>query len=352
MKRSQIVAFSSLLIFAVVPAASAADSIPDLFTRAKTEFSQGDYKRSLADVEALDAASQARGAEKERPKLITPISFYRAANLAALGRADDAKEEFIVFLQYSPNTSIASPPFPRAVVDAFQKAQKEAAGRSTGLAPKLAAFTVTPEWSFPADAEWAASPVRYLLTNEQKKEYAALTTAADREAFVAKFWKAFDPTPETGENEFRAEFERRIAFADANFATKKMRGSETDRGLIFTFLGPPTYATTSTVSANSDAMAALRNGDGSAGSQVTPSHYADITNKANNDNLETPDSRGMREIWYYRKTRLPAGVPFQEVQFEFITKEGYGAGVLQKEPPVLQTLGLATDNARKNRKLN
>src|SRR5450631_1699678 len=131
MKRSRIVAFSSILVL-VATGAIAADSVADLFARVKTEFSQGDYKRSLADVDALDKASQAPGAEKDRPKLISAISFYRAANLAALGRADDAKEEFINFLLYSPSVSIKSPPFPPAVVDAFQKAQKGASGRSNG----------------------------------------------------------------------------------------------------------------------------------------------------------------------------------------------------------------------------
>jgi len=35
------------------------------------------------------------------------------ANLAALGRKDDAKEAFITYLAYMPNAAIASPPFPK-----------------------------------------------------------------------------------------------------------------------------------------------------------------------------------------------------------------------------------------------
>ena len=350
MKRSQIVAFSSLLTVIAMNAVGS-DSIGDLFARTKSEFSQGDYKRSLADVEALDAASQKPGAEQARPKLLAPISFYRAANLAALGRADEAREEFANFLLYSPNTTIASPPFSKAVVDAFQKAQKVAAGRSNGLTQKYAAFVVPSTWSFPADVRWSESPVRYLLTNDQKKAYAALAANADREAFVAGFWKDLDPTPATDANEFRSEFERRVAFADANFGTDKMPGRETDRGLIFTFLGTPTYVGSSEVSAEADAIATLRGGGaGSIGSGS--GHYADIGNRSINDNLETPDQRGHREVWYYRQGRMPAGVPFKEVRFEFISKEGYGSNVLQKESNVLQTLGQAAENARKIRKLN
>jgi GWxTD domain-containing protein len=350
MKRSHIVAFSSILLLVTV-AAVAADSVGDLFARVKTEFSQGDYKRSLADVDALDKASQAPGAEKDRPKLIAVISFYRAANLAALGRADDAKDEFVNFLLYSPNASVTSPPFPPAVVDAFRKAQKGAASRSNGLAVKYASFATSPGWTLPADSQWPLSPVRYLLTSDQKKDYAALTTAADREAFVTNFWKAFDPTPGTDANELRSEFDRRVAFADANFATDKLSGRETDRGLIFTFLGTPTYVGGSQVTADSDAIAALRSGGGT-GSAHGGSAFAEITSTSNNDNLESPDARGRHEVWYYRQGRLPAGCPFQEVRFDFITKEGYGTGVLQKESNVLQTLSQATDNARKIRKLN
>ncbi len=343
MKRTGVVAFSLFIAFS--PATQArAESVGDIFNRVKTEFSQGDYKRSLADVEALDAATRQPAAASERPKLVAAIAFYRAANLAALGRADQSRDEFINFVMLSPNTSIASPPFPPAVVDAFQKAQKAAAGRSNGLATKFAAFVVPGGSSLPADVQWAASPVRYLLSNEQKKQFAALMSAADREAFVADFWNAFDPTPDTPANEFRTEFERRVAFADATFGTDQLPGRETDRGLVLAFLGPPTYAGASEISGESDAIATLRSSIGPGG--------AIVAGDPNSDKLEAPYKRGTREVWYYRKGRLPAGVPFQEVDFQFITKEGYGSGVLQKESDVLQTLGQATDNARKIKKLN
>ncbi len=131
-----------------------------------------------------------------------------------------------------------------------------------------------------------------------------------------------------------------------------MPGRETDRGLIFTFLGTPTYVGTSDVTAESDAIAVLRSGAGTGSKGNSSRGIGMMTGAANNDNLESPDKRGRRETWYYRQGRLPAGVPFQEVDFEFITKESYGAGVLQKESNVLQTLGQATNNARKVKKLN
>ena len=38
-----------------------------------------------------------------------------------------------------------------------------------------------------------------------------------------------------------------------------------------------------------------------------------------------------REIWHYRRELLPPGVSYQQVDFEFITKKGYGKNVLQRD---------------------
>ena len=36
----------------------------------------------------------------------------------------------------------------------------------------------------------------------------------------------------------------------------------------------------------------------------------------------------------------------------FLTKTGYGTGILQKDPQPVQTLGFAADAARRDKKLN
>ena len=343
------------IVAAVLLAASAfaQESLPEIFNRMKSAFGKGDYKSSLADVEKLNELTQKPGFENDRAKLVAPLSFYRAANLASLGRRDEAREEFVNFLVLSPNASITSPPFAKPVVDAFQQAKKVAAGRSNSIATAYATFAVPAGWSLPADASWALSPVRYLLTNEEKKTYAAMSDA-DRQAFVEKFWAAYDPTPGTPANEFRSEFERRVAFADRNFGSAKMTGRETDRALVFVFLGPPTFASNAPIGASDDAVSVLR-GDG-AGSVVTGGSSRGMGTMSSGGpvgaSLETPDARGTREAWTYRAGRIPPHVPFQELKFAFVTKEGYGEGVLQKDPNILQTIGIATDNARTEKKLN
>jgi NADH:ubiquinone oxidoreductase subunit F (NADH-binding) len=49
-------------------------------------------------------------------------------------------------------------------------------------------------------------------------------------------------------------------------------------------------------------------------------------------------ARNWREVWHYRRELLPKGIPYHQVDFEFVTKDGYGTNVLQRETQVLDTL--------------
>lgn len=351
--RPVLMMLASILMAA---ASFAQESLPEVFNRMKAEFGQGQYQKSLGDVELLDSLSRKAGFEKDRAALSGPIVFYRAASLAGLGKRDEAREEFINFIVATPNASISAASFPKPVVDAFEQAHKIAAGRSNSIQTAYASFVPRQGWFLPADSEWPKSPVRYLLSNEQKKTYAGLMSEEARKAFVEEFWRAFDPTPETPQNEFRTEFERRIAFAQMNFTDEALPGIESDRAVILAFLGPPTYAGQSAMSANDDAMAMLRGGGqptmAPKGKGNQARGFGDLTGNSGASSIETPDKRGTRESWYYRGARIPSHVPFKEVRVDFVTKEGYGDGVMQKESQVLQALGIATDNARKDKKLN
>jgi GWxTD domain-containing protein len=333
--------------------------LPELFKRAKDEFAAGRYKESLADFELLDTNSARPGFENDRAKLIPVVTFYRGANLAALGRKDDAKAAFAAYLGFAPNAAIASPPFPKATVDLFEQARKESRGRVTTIGATYATFIPPPGWVLESDEHWIESPVRYLLTPAQKKEYATFATNAERAAFIEAFWKQLDPTPDTASNEFRREVERRIAFADAKFASDKQPGRYSDRASIFTFLGPPTYAAMSNIGTSEDATASLRangNADMSRAAKSSNSSSATgiaaISGQQREDNLEQPYNRGTRESWIFRQDRLPKGVAFHEVPFNFLTKPGYGSGVLQKDSEPMQTLGMAVEIARRDKKLN
>jgi GWxTD domain-containing protein len=92
--------------------------------------------------------------------------------------------------------------------------------------------------------DWAAGPAQILMTKTEIAEWSRIATDADAENFVRLFWARRDPTPDSAENEFRQDFERRAAYADQRFAEKtergeEVRGSLSDRGRVFILLGPP-----------------------------------------------------------------------------------------------------------------
>jgi len=342
--------FCCALLLLVAGSVFAADiSLPDLFKRAKDKFAAGDYKSSLADFDQLDALTNKPGLENDRAKLLPVITFYRGANFAAMGQKNEAKNAFVTYLGFMPAAAIASPPFPKATVDLFEQARKETRGRTTTMNTTYLAFAVPAGWTLPADEHWVETPVRYLLTPAQKKEYSTFTSNAERASFVDAFWKQLDPTPATDANEFRNEFERRIAYADASFATDKVQGRYTDRAAVFAFLGAPTFASMANVA--SDTLTDLRSND--SNSEMRGNMRTALpTGGGVKNSLDQAYQTGTRESWTYRQDRLPKDVVYQEVRFDFLTKQGYGSGVLQKDPQPMQLLGQAADLARANRRLN
>ncbi|MHB8095538.1 MAG: GWxTD domain-containing protein [Candidatus Aminicenantales bacterium] len=74
----------------------------------------------------------------------------------------------------------------------------------------------------------------------EREIFLKLTSAADRDAFIATFWKQRDPTPETPKNEYREELLRRFAYANSHFGRASVReGWMTDMGRIHMILGAP-----------------------------------------------------------------------------------------------------------------
>lgn len=88
-------------------------------------------------------------------------------------------------------------------------------------------------------SDWSDSPEALFLTVEERREWAALTTYADRERFKERYWLRRDPTPRTPGNEFRDGVLGRIRRADERFPLKGQPGSQTARGRAFVLLGTP-----------------------------------------------------------------------------------------------------------------
>ena len=82
------------------------------------------------------------------------------------------------------------------------------------------------------------------MTDEEKAEFGRLTSDAEAEAFVEIFWARRDPNQKTSFNEFKAEFEAKVAAADKQFSWttgtgEQMPGSLSDRGKVLILMGVP-----------------------------------------------------------------------------------------------------------------
>ena len=329
-------------------------TLPDLFHKAKEQVKLGSWAAALATIEQIDTVSQRPGLEKDRDALLPPLAFYRGVCLAALDKEDLARAEFEVYLASSPNTRLDPAIYPKKVIASFESVQKsvmrpgqQKEPEGPGIASAYRAFH-RPDSALhpPAEEDWADGPARFLLRSGETDEFRRINDPIARSEFITKFWKDRDRTPETPENEFRDEFERRVAFADQYFAQGETRGSYTDRGTIFVLLGPPAYAIQKPLKTGDDTAdpaalylytpataAVAASGGGSRSMQI-----ARVDAVAGPGTSMNQPSQNWRETWRYFRKDLPGLLPYEFVDFQFITRPGYGESVLQRDPPSLQAM--------------
>jgi GWxTD domain-containing protein len=194
------------------------------------------------------------------------------------------------------------------------------------------------------------------MTPEERRAFTRLADTVSRSEYVTAFWKKRDPKPETPENEFRDEYQKRVAFADSRFTQGETAGSLTDRGMVFILLGPPTYAGQKPLTSGEDtndkaALFTYRPADVKVASLPggTTADRARRVDRVTGPGTKMNDAaRNWREVWHYRRELLPKGIPYHQVDFEFVTKEGYGENVLQRETQVLDTLEKAKAKLRQS----
>jgi len=85
---------------------------------------------------------------------------------------------------------------------------------------------------------WLGEDVAYIITDEEREAFEALSTDEERFQFIEQFWLRRDPTPDTIRNEYQEEHYRRIAYANEQFASG-VPGWLTDRGRIYILWGEP-----------------------------------------------------------------------------------------------------------------
>ena len=316
--------------------------LPALFQKAKAQFERGEYTEALVTFDQVWEVSKRPGLEWDQLQLSPVLAFYRGACLAMTDRPDEAVVEFEVFLQLRPGSELSKEVYPEPVVKSFKEARrslkKKGLDRGFGLQALFGRFEPS-VGAVPVDAAWAKSAVRYFLSPEQKRTWNELAEDSDRVTFVEEFWSDLDPTQETPENELRIELERRLLFADAALSTESIRGRETDRGLIFALLGPPSFVTVAQMTGSEDPIEAIR---GPARKQAGETFYFENPFTQEN-NLNSDLNQGTRESWHYRGEQVPIFLSNAELLFDFITKKGYGEGTLERDPRILGVLGRIAD---------
>ena len=366
MKRTAASFFSTLVFASLLFAAD----LSTLLHRVKDQFRLGSYDRALITLGELDSQSGEPGLETERAALTPVLAFYRGACLAGLGRNPESIAEFQTFLAFQPNASLDPAVYPKKVIAAFEEARRALPRRAdptldgSVAAGSVAAGSVAASYrAFPAPSreeqvslgdDWAEGPVRLLLSANDERAFNRLSDPISRSEFVTAFWKSRDPKPETPENEFREEFEKRVSFSNARFTQGETAGSLTDRGMVFILLGAPTYVGRKPLTSGEDSA------DRAALFQYRPSDVRIASTPggktsdraARVDRVTGPGSKmneaaaNWREVWHYRRENLPRGIPYLQVDFEFVTKLGYGENVLQRDTQVLDTLEKAKARLR------
>lgn len=80
-------------------------------------------------------------------------------------------------------------------------------------------------------------PAGFLLIEAEKAAWEKVASDEEAERFLALFWARRDPDLSTPENEFRQDFEQRVAAADKLFSYAGTRGALSARGKVLILLG-------------------------------------------------------------------------------------------------------------------
>ena len=337
----RLAAALSFLLAASLPA----QTLPELFQKAKAQVKSESWQEALATLDQLDLESARPGNEAARRQLEAPMAFYRGVCEANLGHAEKAEADFAIFLQEKPGSTIDNATYSKKTVAAFEAARKEVGfetaskgGASDGSSPfyqEFERFKAPPNMGEKPDDRWADGPVKWIMTSEERAAWSGLTSGAERVEFVEKFWEKRNPKPGSEDNTARTGFDRRVAFADTHFQLDEhQRGSLTDPGMVFVLLGPPTRSARKPIMGNEERSI-------SEGSGLEQQWWMGARNSIHLDGAQATSADGFREIWHYRPEALPNGASYRKVDVVFITKTGYGQFVLQREPATLSALDAA-----------
>jgi len=334
---------------ALVAAAAPAPSVPELFQKAREQVKAGSWKEALATMEAVDLEAGRPANQKFQPQLEAPLAFYRGVCDANLDRADDAGADFETFLLLQPGASIDEATYSAKAVAAFEQARKAMSDPKPSLSRSYRQSPPAPPAAMnaPVTADWGKGPVTWLMADGEKAAWAKLEGDPERVAFVEAFWRK----REGGDGHaFRAIFERRVAFADAELGEGDKpgdRGSMTDRGMVFILLGPPAYskeevirtsASISDVSSGSSSIAP-RSLSTAPGSRASGSSRSTAPGAGSSGLTQSGESRS--ELWHYRQGLLTNGTSYPAVTVQFWLRAGRPGELVRQNEQVNAILNAA-----------
>jgi len=110
-------------------------------------------------------------------------------------------------------------------------AQETAAAQASDITPQTCGGD-------PASVKWLTEDVAYIIVPAERKAFVGLATREECAMFIEQFWQR-RASPGTFENHFKNEHYRRLAYANAHFASPRTPGWQTDRGRVYITYGPP-----------------------------------------------------------------------------------------------------------------
>jgi GWxTD domain-containing protein len=206
----------------------------------------------------------------------------------------------------------------------------------------LAAAELPADWK-----DYFEGPPGYLITKKEKKAWKkTVKTAAQAEQFVELFWAKRDPDLTTPLNEFKEDFDLRVAAADEAFGYDEVRGALTERGQVLILLGRPIDRIQREPGADPTDDGRARggvedSGFGGGGFPTTGDEAGGVGSVDPGTGSPPPTSelsigreRGAIEVWVYDPRSLPVKVNQKAVPVFFReTRFGMGDYPLVKDNP-------------------
>jgi len=124
----------------------------------------------------------------------------------------------------------------RLVAPSFARAQGQSASQNDLVNAQESSFV---RWLSPLYRVWLTEDVLYIISKEERWAFLQLTSDADRDSFIDRFWQRRNPDPDSEENTFKEEHYRRMAYANKHFSREAVPGWKSDRGRIYIEWGQP-----------------------------------------------------------------------------------------------------------------